>query len=76
MGMTNSYGSGSNDFFVLKTNSDLSLNWSLAVGTDGGERGYGIIQTQDLGILLVGADWAGDDTGLLVKLYPNRTIEW
>lgn len=53
-GSTNSYGAGSTDAYLIKTNAMGNVLWSKTIGTASGDAAYGIIQTQDGGYVFSG----------------------
>lgn len=53
-GSTDSYGSGSNDMYLVKLTSTGTLQFAKAIGTNGYEIGYGITQTTDNGYVICG----------------------
>ncbi|MDD5224297.1 MAG: hypothetical protein PHE84_09915 [bacterium] len=53
-GLTQSFGAGYYDFWVLKLNSDGTVNWQKAYGGTGSESAYSIQQTSDGGYIVAG----------------------
>lgn len=53
-GSTASYGAGSNDIALLRTDSLGNLMWASTYGGSDAEEGNSVIQLQDLGFLVVG----------------------
>lgn len=53
-GRTDSYGAGSSDFYLLKTNSSGDSLWAKTYGGGSSDRAFTAIQTSDAGFLLGG----------------------
>lgn len=53
-GITNSYGSGSDDAYLIKTNQSGTLSWSKTYGGDSVDRCFCLLNTDDDGYLLAG----------------------
>jgi hypothetical protein len=53
-GYTDSYGSGKNDFFLVKTRPDGTLEWSATYGGTEDDYAYSVVQTFDDGYALAG----------------------
>ncbi|MBI2966367.1 MAG: gliding motility-associated C-terminal domain-containing protein [Bacteroidetes bacterium] len=76
---TASYGAGSDDFYVLKIDSQGSLLWTRTIGGTGTEWSRSIIQTSDGGFAITGftsSFGAGGQDVYLVKLTANGNFEW
>lgn len=56
-GSTNSYGAGSSDFLLLKTDDEGSIDWAKAYGYASSNSGYAIAPTSVGGYLLTGYSW-------------------
>jgi len=56
-GWTASYGAGSNDFWLIKTDSSGNIEWSQTYGDVGLEESNAVIQTSDGGYAIAG--WTG-----------------
>lgn len=54
LGSTNSYGAGSSDFWLVRTNQDGDLHWDLTFGGSGADRGMDLVYTSDDGLVLTG----------------------
>jgi len=48
------------DYWVLKFNAESELEWQKTYGGSGGDKGFGIIQTQDGGYALIGSSFSND----------------
>jgi len=55
-GTTNSFGSGSNDIFLVKLDASGDTLWTKAVGTGGSETGAWLEQTADNGYIITGTN--------------------
>jgi len=53
-GMTNSFGSGGLDVYVVKLDAKGNLQWTKTIGGSGGEIGPSLIQTSDGGYAIAG----------------------
>lgn len=53
-GYTNSFGSGGYDMYIVKLNSNGSLQWSKTVGGTGDEQALSVIKTTDGGFIAAG----------------------
>jgi len=54
VGSTRSFGSGSFDFFLIKTDSSGDTVWTKSYGGSNDERAYSVMQTSDDGYIIVG----------------------
>jgi len=53
-GYTDSYGTGGDDFYLVKTDSNGVKSWSEIYGGGADDRGYSVAQTSDGGYIIVG----------------------
>ncbi len=73
-GSTNSFGAGSNNFWIVKTDEGGDSLWSQTFGCERGESCNSVIQTSDGGFALAGETRSFDDGAediWLVKTAPN-----
>ena len=79
-GTTASYGSGSDDVYVLKIDATGNIQWTTVIGTSGAnEAGREVIQTADGGYAIAGyTDGSGTSfyDVYLIKLSSNGTVSW
>jgi len=78
-GWTNSYGGGSHDFWLVKTDSSGSEEWNKTFEDTGYERANSVQQTSDGGYILAGYTglWGGGDCDFwLVKTDSNGNKQW
>ena len=78
-GFTYSYGAGSTDFWLLKTDTSGALEWSYTFGGGSLEICYSVQQTTDGGYILGGytnSFGAGGYDFWFVKTYPGGTEQW
>ena len=78
-GGTNSFGSGQNDLYLIRTDSSGTLLWSTVVGGIYDDYGWFALQTSDMGFLASGfsATCAGNCyQGLIVKTDSTGTVQW
>ncbi|MGD0979599.1 MAG: hypothetical protein ABR962_10740 [Candidatus Bathyarchaeia archaeon] len=77
-GYTNSFGAGSYDFWLVKTNSSGSMMWNQTYGGSGDDEATCVIQTST-GYALTGytnSTGAGDDDFWLVTTDSSGTSQW
>jgi len=53
-GETNSFGAGSNDIWIIRTDADGDSIWSITLGGDGNEYAFSLIQSINGGFVLTG----------------------
>ncbi len=78
-GYTSSYGAGSSDFWLVKTDSSGNEEWSKTFGGGGQDEAYSVIQTSDGGYALAGytgSYGAGEANYWLVKTDSSGNMEW
>jgi hypothetical protein len=73
-GCTNSSGAGLTDMWLVKTNSTGFAVWNKTYGGPKNEVAYAMIQANDGGYVLAGANSIGDF--LVVKFNSAGTLEW
>jgi len=79
VGSTASYGSGIDDLWVLKTNSNGDILWNITVGGTKHDLGREIISTSDDGYVVIGETGsygAGWNDVWLVKLDQDGSVSW
>jgi hypothetical protein len=79
-GSSRSYGAGSSDVWLIKTNADGTKLWARTFGGTGDEYGYSVQQTTDGGYIIAGETYAYG-TGrsydvLLIKTDSNGSLQW
>lgn len=78
-GQVNSFGAGSNDFYIVKLDSGGALQWTRSVGGTDLDYGESIIQTTDGGYAIGGLTYsfgAGNQDVYIVKLGAGGNLEW
>jgi hypothetical protein len=78
-GFTNSFGAGSSDFWLVKTDASGNMQWSKTYGGTGDDYAWALVQTTDGGYALAGATdsfGAGRDNFWLVKTDANGNMQW
>jgi len=78
-GITNSYGTGQADMWIVKTNGNGSIEWNKTYGGVLDEGAESIIQTVDGGFVFIGftASFGSGGTDIwLVKIDASGSMEW
>jgi uncharacterized delta-60 repeat protein len=78
-GGTNSFGAGDHDFWVLKLNTDGSIDWERTYGGADRDWASSIQQTSDGGYIVAGVTLsfgAGNGDVWVLKLDPDGTVAW
>jgi len=78
-GVTTSFGAGLGDFWLVKTDSDGSVQWNMAYGGTSDECAYALVQTNDGGYALAGITnsfGAGNWDFCLFRSDPNGNQLW
>jgi uncharacterized delta-60 repeat protein len=78
-GETSSFGAGNSDVWVLKLNTDGTVNWEKAYGGGSDESGYSVQETSD-GKYIVAGDTssfgAGNSDVWVLLLNVDGTVNW
>lgn len=78
-GLTYSFGSGSPDAWLVKTDAGGIMQWNRTYGGGNYDVAETMVQTTDGGYALIGytsSKGAGDYDAWLVKTYANGTMQW
>jgi hypothetical protein len=78
-GPTNSFGSGANDVWVIKLDSDGGIEWEKTYGGSRADVSHAIEQTDDGGYIVAGhtkSFGSGGQDHFVFKLSPLGAIEW
>ncbi len=78
-GYTYSYGAGSADFWLVKTDANGNAQWNKTYGGTGNDRAYALVQTVDGGCALAGytdSFGAGSSDFWLVKTDAAGNLQW
>ena len=77
-GCTTSYGSGSDNLWLVKTDANGNMQWNKTYGRGNKEFGYSIIQTNDGGYALGSTTWNENTYAdfWLVKTDANGNMQW
>ena len=78
-GYTSSYGTGSNDVYLIKTNENGDSLWTKTFGGSGNDKSYSVQQTSDGGYIVTGytsSYGAGQYDVYLIKTNENGDTLW
>ena len=78
-GLTNSFGAGLKDFYLVKTDSLGSLLWQRTFGGANDDEAYSVLQTNDGGYVAAGVTSSFSNGGrdvFLVKTDPSGNFVW
>ena len=79
IGLTNSFGAGGQDAWLVKTDSVGNMQWNMTYGGTGTETGNTMVQTIDGGYALAGRTnslTAGAFDMLLIKIDATGNMQW
>jgi DNA replication initiation complex subunit (GINS family) len=78
-GLTQSFGAGETDVYVVKLDAHGNLQWTKTIGGLGYDGGTSLIQTSDGGYAITGVTssfGAGEGDVYVVKLDANGNLQW
>ena len=78
-GCTNSFGAGSSDFWLVKTDSTGNMQWSRTYGGTNDDYAMSMVQTDDGNFTIGGYTYsfgAGVADAWLVKTYSDGNMQW
>jgi len=78
-GITESFGAGDRDFFLVKTDKSGNLSWARTFGGEGDDAAWSMTQAPDGGYVLAGRTesfGAGSYDFLVLKLDKAGTLSW
>jgi hypothetical protein len=73
-GYTNSFGNGTEDLYLIKTDNNGDSLWTKTFGDTNGEEGYSVQQTNDGGYIITGVK-SFFSNGLTLDIYLIKTDE-
>lgn len=79
VGYTSSYGNGSSDVYLIKTDSNGIVQWSRTYGGPKDDYGSYVIQSKDGGYVITGYTTSFEDSSgdvYLIKTHPDGTLLW
>jgi len=78
-GLTQSFGAGEDDVYVVKLDANGNLQWTKTIGGKKEDGGFSLIQTSDGGYAIAGYTFsfgAGEADVYVVKLDANGKLQW
>jgi hypothetical protein len=76
VGNTYSFGAGSNDFYIVKTDSVGSLLWTKTIGSNLNDNAYSVFETYNKDLVVAGLTTEASIDAMIARLDKNGTIKW
>ena len=72
-----SFGAGSGDFLLIKTDASGNVQWAKTYGGSNQDFAYSVQQTSDGGFIVAGVTWSfGGIDILIIKTNLNGSVQW
>ncbi len=78
-GITNSFGAGGNDMYIVRLDSMGNVKWTRTIGGTGDDKAYSIVPSRDGGYIIAGctnSSGAGKYDMYVVKLDSVGNLKW
>ncbi|PJA28006.1 MAG: hypothetical protein CO189_05465 [candidate division Zixibacteria bacterium CG_4_9_14_3_um_filter_46_8] len=78
-GYTYSFGAGSDDFYLVKTDSSGNMEWDHRYGGTNIDQAFSVVQTADEGYIMAGITWSfgeGNTDFYLIKTNEYGGAQW
>jgi hypothetical protein len=79
VGLTNSFGAGGGDIFLIKTDASGNVQWAKTYGGTSADEAFSVQQTSDGGYIVVGLTnsfGAGTEDIFLIKTDASGNLQW
>jgi len=73
-GETNGFGAGENDVMMFKQNTDNTIDWAYAYGTEQVEKGFALVRSADGGLAVAGIKYDATDDNYDMLFYKFNAV--